>query len=284
MAVINVGAAVVTAGSRRRRTLGVTLALTSMLTPWLVGAEHTLIRAIWVLGSFVGAMRTIDLTRGSWPTGARVAHIFSIVDDRRLLPTPPKVDVTGLGRCVAWEALAVGAYLSVPLAAHFAGPIYWVWRWFFALAFIYALSAGAYLLATIVYGAIGFRTPPLHIAPAAARSVQEFWGERWNRIVNGWLAETFFRPLARRRRPALGALAAFMASAVLHAYIVLVAVNWGMALVMLAYFLLQAAIIALERVLRVRAWQPVAGHAWTILWMVSLSPLFSEPALRAFGL
>jgi D-alanyl-lipoteichoic acid acyltransferase DltB (MBOAT superfamily) len=113
--------------------------------------------------------------------------------------------------------------------------------------------------------------------------VQEFWGERWNRTVSLWLAETFFRPLARRRHPVLGGAAAFLASAVLHAYIAWVAVSWAMALVMLAYFLAQAVVIGLERVLGVRSWSAAAGHAWAIAWLVGLSPLFLEPALCAFG-
>jgi hypothetical protein len=282
--VINVCAALVTAGGRARRALGVCLGLACMTPAWLVPPEHTLIRSIWVIGTFMGAARTIDLARGHWPVRERLIHIFSVVDTRRLERTRPAFDGVLLAQAAAWEILAWTLYQQIPAASRQSGLAFWAWRWSFALGFIYTLTAGAYPLLAFAYRTVGFRTPPLHITPAAARSVQEFWGERWNRTVSSWLAETFFRPLARRRRPALGGLAAFTASALLHAYIVWVAVTWGQALVMLAFFLMQAVVIALERVLRVRAWVPWAGHVWTVAWMVGLSPLFSEPALWAFGI
>jgi hypothetical protein len=52
---------------------------------------------------------------------------------------------------------------------------------------------------------------------------------------------------------------------------------------MLAFFVGQAVIIGMERVLKVRTWRPWVAHVWTIAWMVGLSPMFSEPGMRAIG-
>jgi len=271
-----------TTGSRARRAMGIAVGIAAMTPAWLVPAEHSIVRAAWVIVAFVGAARVIDLGRGEWATADRIVHVLSVVDTRRLTRARPAFDHVALGQAILWELVAWPTFQGIRLAPHFTGAAYWLVRWGFALVFIYTLTEGAYRVLFFAYRAVGFVTPPLHVAPAASRSVQEFWGMRWNRTVGTWLFETFFRPLARRRHPVLGALAAFVVSAVLHAYIEWVAVSWPMALVVLAFFLAQAVIIGLERVLRVRTWSPLAGHAWAIAWMVGLSPLFSEPALRAF--
>jgi len=86
--------------------------------------------------------------------------------------------------------------------------------------------------------------------------VQEFWGRRWNLTVSAWLAETFFRPLARRGKPLLGVFVAFFVSAMLHAYICEAAMGLGMAAMMLAYFGVQGAIVGIELLLGVARWGP----------------------------
>src|SRR5664279_2002316 len=101
------------------------------------------------------------------------------------------------------------------------------------------------------YSALGFDTPPLHIAPVRSRSVQELWGERWARPISDWLSETFFRPWARRRRPLLGIVLAFSVSAAFHAYAVWVGFGFSagaaMAALTFGYFVAQAFVMALER-------------------------------------
>jgi hypothetical protein len=276
-------AATLTTGSRLRRGLGIALALAALLPAWLVPPGHTLVRPIWVLFSFVGVMRSTDLGRMDRPIAGRLIHVVSVVDTRRLRRAPPAVDGLALRGAAAWEAAALAGWYGVSALGPPASAAAWVARWAFALLFVYAFSAGAYLLLAAAYRAFGFVTPALHVAPLASRSVQEFWGERWNLTVSRWLGETFFRPLARRRRPIRGALLAFLASALLHAYIAWIAVGVRMGLWSLAFFLAQGGIILLERRLVVRRWAPWAGHAWTVAWMTLLSPLFTEPMVRAMG-
>jgi hypothetical protein len=57
--------------------------------------------------------------------------------------------------------------------------------------------------------------------PFRSTSLSEFWGRRWNRMVQLNLAAGFYRPLARAGRPTLGLVAAFAASGAMHAVAVL---------------------------------------------------------------
>ena len=138
--------------------------------------------------------------------------------------------------------------------------------------------------AKTIYGALGFDVPPLHEMPARSRSVQELWGERWARPISDWLGATFFKPWARRRRPLVGVLLAFVVSAAFHAYAIWAGLGlWsglGMMAWTFAYFVAQALVMTIEQAAGVRRWSKPAGHAWTVAWMLALSPMFVEPALH----
>jgi hypothetical protein len=54
----------------------------------------------------------------------------------------------------------------------------------------------------------------------------------------------------------------------------------AMSALVFAYFVAQAFVMTIEQALHVRRWSHAAGHAWTIAWMLALSPMFVEPALR----
>jgi len=279
-------AACILTGSPARRLLGVLVACTLTLPPWLTPPEHSTVRGLWAVIAAMGVVRSIDLLRGEWTLRDRLVHVVSVVDTRKLSPSTasPGTIAWLLLRCVAWEALALGCYLVWCRVPAGSGVGWWLTRWSFALFFAYTLTEGAYFVLSAGYHLAGFATPPLHIVPAASRSVQEFWGARWNRTVSSWLGETCFRPLARRRKPLLGAVAAFSASGVLHAYIAWVAVGGAMAVLSFFYFFAQSVLMLVEVPLRVRKWQPVAGHVWAVFWMVLLSPGFTEPMARTLGL
>jgi len=278
-----VAGAALTTGTRAQRALGVLVGASSMLVAWPIPPEHGTLRGMAVVQGFVGTMRVVDLWGLRWSLKQRLLHISSAVDTRRLRYVGPGLDRAALFAAIAWHIPAWPALILLGKLGRPTDAGEWIVRWILILVFVYALTAAAYPLLTFLYRAAGFLVPPLHVAPAMARSVQEFWGERWNRTVSSWLGDTFFRPLARRRWPVLGAFAAFFVSAIVHGYIMWVAVSWVMGLWTLAFFLAQAGVIALERVNRVRSWPRWAGHAWTVAWMVGLSPLFTEPGARAFG-
>jgi D-alanyl-lipoteichoic acid acyltransferase DltB (MBOAT superfamily) len=128
----------------------------------------------------------------------------------------------------------------------------------------------------------------LHRSPAASLSVKEFWGDRWNRTVSMWFREHCLKPLARRTNAKLGMLASFLVSGILHAYLVIVALDVKWALVMLSYFLLQAIFVAIEIAIEIaidpKHWNPHLARVWTLTLMIASSPLFVEPALRILGI
>jgi hypothetical protein len=258
--------ALVTSGSGARRAAGLAVALASMVCPWLVPVEHSLVRAVYGLAAMAGCARVADLCRGKWSIRSRVHHVASPVDSRTLVRAAQRVDGAQLAAGICWLVLALAAWAFVYTQAKAPTATYWA----------------GYAQAHVAYCAAGLAPPPLHVAPILSRSVQELWGQRWARPVSRWLGDFVFRPLARRRRPVLGALLAFGASAAFHAYGAWVGLGLvdglPMAACVLAYFLVQAVIIAMERWLNVRDWRPWAGHAWTLGWMVVTAPLFVEPA------
>lgn len=156
-----------------------------------------------------------------------------------------------------------------------------------------ALAAGAtftYLfvefvarVALAVYQACGLRPPQLHDHPILSRSIAEFWGQRWNRMVGRWLRQNYFRPLAERGHPELGMVAAFVASAALHFYFSWLAVGMTAGLSMAAFFLLQIPVLALERRLPFSRLPSILQRTWTLSWLIALSPLFVAPLLEILG-
>ncbi len=85
--------------------------------------------------------------------------------------------------------------------------------------------------------------------PPFANGISEFWGRRWNLWLSEWFRQVVFRPL--RNHPVLALFLAFLASGILHElvinvplYIVTSRKCFGS---MIAYFLLQAVGILVER-------------------------------------
>lgn len=284
---LTIVAAWITTGTGPRRSLGVAIGIAAMLPVWWLPSEYPLARGICALVAFLGTMRVVDLSRGDWPLPRRLRHVLSAVDSRRLIRRPPRLDWTALGQALAWSGIAAAGVWGLQMSLRQHGPIAWLTRWGSGLVVVYSAVAALYLFVPVAYGAIGFDTPPLHVAPFRSRSVQELWGERWARPISDWLGDNFFKPYARKRRPLTGILLAFAVSAAFHAYAVWVALGLVdglvMAATMFAYFILQGAIMKLERVVRVRRWRPWPGHAWTVAWMVMLAPIFIEPVVTAMG-
>ena len=277
-----------TTGSRARRAIGVAIAISAMLVPWLLPPRPALYRAILALVYFVNVMRIVDLalSRAQWSFGRRALHVASVVDSRRIVRRAPRLEGAALAGFVGWQLLFAACLYVLLTRTPETGALHWIVRWSAGIIAIYAAVSGLYRFMVVVYGALGFECPPLHVMPARSRSVQELWGERWARPISDWLGATFFRPWARRRRPLVGVLLAFVVSAAFHAYAIWVGLGFFSGLTMMAltfgYFVAQAIVMSIEQAARVRRWSPAAGHVWTIAWMLALSPMFIEPALRLF--
>jgi hypothetical protein len=276
------GAAIAT-GTAARRRFGVAVACGGWLVPWLVPAELPGLRAALVIVAIGGTTLIIGIARSDWPLARRIEHALSPVDSRSLRDVPRTIDARAFATFVAWLAPALGAawFLARPMTG---SPASWIARWAVGLVAIYSFAESMLSgFLPFVYRAIGKVVPTLHRAPGAARSVGELWGSRWNRPVSGWLERNIFVPLARVGRPRVGLALTFFASGTVHAYLVLVAAGATMALLMLAFFLTQAVLVAVERPLGVVRWPVAAKHGWTVVVLTLTSPLFTEPFLRSCG-
>jgi hypothetical protein len=271
-------AALVTAGPPWRRALGLALAVAAALWPLTLDGTP-LARGTAALLTFWSAARVLDLARERRPLAPahRMAHAVAILDTRKLRRVPAWFDRVDLLAAAAWLLVAVHARAA---AEQHLGDL--PLRWALGALFLYAAAEAANSLAKFGLAAFGFHGPTLHDTPIAARSLREFWGERWNISVSRWLRAHIFLPLARRRRARLGLVLAFLASAGLHAWSVGVALGPRMALSMGSFFLIQAGLAALEGRMRVDRWPELAARVWTLGAVLLPSPLFVEPLLRVF--
>lgn len=124
---------------------------------------------------------------------------------------------------------------------------------------------------------------PHGAAPPLARSLSEFWGRRWNVWTSDWFRQIIFRPL--QHRPVLALLLVFLASGVLHEWVI----NVPLYIVtgtncfgsMILYFFLQAVGILIERRIRNRGFRIVL--VWAFVF--GAAPLIvNEGLLRILGL
>jgi hypothetical protein len=157
-------------------------------------------------------------------------------------------------------------------------------RWLVAAAACYVIAEGAtrHLVSALL--PFGWSHRPYQRHPILSRTLAEFWGVRWSSVVHKWLRSNAYEPLARRGAPRAGIVAAFLISALLHAYIVWAAAGLVPALWMLCFFLAHGFGMILEARLRVRRWGKVGGRLFVIAFFVATVPLFTEPILRAVGL
>ncbi len=272
-------AALVTAGPPWRRGLGLILALLLLLWPLTIPGGP-LLRGLLALVGFWGAARIVDLARmrGRLSTLQRAIFVIALIDTRNLRWSRPRLDLAALTKPVIWAPIGLAALWATG-EFHDLPPL----RWLLGALVVYALGEALEGLLRGVLGMLGAETPSLHRDPIAARSLREFWGERWNLVVNRWLRTHCFLPLARRRRPVLGLALAFLASAALHAWFIGVALGLTMAASMGLYFLIQGLLLAIEGPLGVARWREPLGRAWMLACTLLPSPLFVEPILRLVG-
>jgi hypothetical protein len=128
----------------------------------------------------------------------------------------------------------------------------------------------------------GYLLPAPHCRPWAARSIADFWGNRWNLWFSDWSRYVIFGRL--RRRPMFALFLVFAASGIMHEWVV----NFPLYCLtgrvlfgtMMIYFLLQAVGILVERYF-------LKGHPrlmMTFVWLVVFVPsplVLNEGYLRA---
>ena len=273
-------------GQGWQRKVAVTSAISATGIPWLLPTDGPLLRGslavwtTWCLGRVVDLV--VESRNRAWEE--RLWHVFGLVDTRQATFTAPVLDRSALGKIIFYAALAlIGLLIVNEVATASAGVWYWGLRWFGGALFFYSLADAVEGAVRTLYRATGVTIPRQHVFPIASRSVQEFWGRRWNRAVGGWLRAHCFLPYARQGRTQVGLLAAFAASAVFHAYFTVVAVGWGLASAMLLFFLIQGGLVLCELKMGVTQWPPVFAHVWVIVGVLGCAPLFVEPILYILG-
>ncbi len=237
---------------------------------------------------FVQAMRNVEIARfpERWGRGERLVRVALLyeTESMKTVPRSYPIGTIALGAVLAVvsvAALILGGRAAPPTTPYaLAG---WP-RWLCAGVGGYFVLEGWGRFWTSTPRFFGWEHPPLQRAPILSRSLSEFWGVRWNFVISRLLERNAYRPLANRRHPKLGVLAAFALSAVLHMYSTLPAAGALAAVWMGAFFLVHGVLSLVEARLRVRRWRPIAARAFVLGVFVVTSPLFAEPALRSLGL
>ncbi len=273
------------AGSGFRRWLAVGLGAAALAVPFMLDGG-TVLRAAVALHMLWASLKVITLAREreNRPLVFRVVQMLVLHDLRRdgyvKRGLRPQFRRELLSSSVLALMVAFGAlYGALFVAPELASPWGWVAQNGFGVVFAYFGVEGALRGFEFVYRALGLGPPILHAHPILSRSVGEFWGRRWNRIVGSWLFATFYRPLALSGRRQLGSVSAFVASGALHLYFTWAAVGFGPGLIMASFFLVQVPLVWLEERSREQSWPVFFQHVWTLGAMVLSSPLFIEPLL-----
>ena len=264
-----------------RRTLAGALLAVTILLPFIVSLAPLNV----VVLCFFSILALIKVTQiassgAHWPIGRRLWHLFGVVDTRLARRVAPEVNLRALGLIfVNFFLLLVAAFALTRLSG-----IEGVGRYLAGTVCAAAVAVTAFEvfsgLVDATYRAIGIEVPAVQRNPLASRSLAEFWGRRWNRVVSGWLREFVFEPLARRRHPRLGLAAAFAASGAMHFWLI-IGLGIGAAIQMAAYFVVQGAALFLEARLGLRRAPPAMGRLWTFVVLLAPLPLLFGPWLQA---
>lgn len=134
------------------------------------------------------------------------------------------------------------------------------------------LTFARFDLAGLLFRALGFPVEKLWVSPFTATTLGDFWGQRWNRVVSGFLRGVVFVPLSRLVGVRMAIFLAFVYSGLYHEFVSFIAdAGYGRPFL---YFLLQFLGVAVENARPVRRWLrawPLAGWLWTM--MVVVGPL-----------
>lgn len=260
-----------------RRAAVVVLGALGLIGPFLAPTDIAIAKG--ACANLVGAqfLMLLDLALGARVYGARqrVLRVVAFVDPSVAKPRTGAPDRRLLLRLLAFGT-ASGLMLWVALSAE--TPLL---RWGAGLVLAYTAFEVLHASVVIPVQLLGIQLPSFHLDPILSRSVAEFWGERWNRVISGWLRAHCFRPLARRKKARLGIALAFVVSAALHAHIFWPAVGTRLALMVGLFFAIQPLFVLMERGLGLRRQPAWIGRAWTLGALALSSPLIIEPFLQA---
>jgi hypothetical protein len=240
-------------------------------------------RAIMAFGGVLALVAAVAASAtGQSSAWFRLLHLLTWGYRLRAGCTRPVLSFRIIGR-LSVEALAIGAaWRLLRRIVHAQPPVTvgaFVGRLLAGIVLFYAIAEFVADLVRFGFLASGTAIRPIHEAPVTTTSLRDFWGQRWNHAMSAWLYRFVFAPLARRHRPNLGLICAFLVSAALHAWLPLVALGASAALSVGAFFCLQGVFILAEDRLGVCAWPAPFARVWTLTILLATSPLIVCPYL-----
>lgn len=157
--------------------------------------------------------------------------------------TPPRIRdwlvasvKTVFGASLVWLAACKTAQGHADLAVGWVGMI----------GLVLTLHFGLFHLIALAWQAAGVAAQPIMNAPIRSTSLGEFWGKRWNLGFRQLTHGLVFQPVRRHLGPAVAALASFLASGLVHDFVISFPAGGGYGLPT-AYFLIQGLGVLLER-------------------------------------
>ncbi len=118
--------------------------------------------------------------------------------------------------------------------------------WVAMLGLILLLHFGTFQIVSLLWQSIGVKAEPIMSAPLRSTSLGEFWGKRWNLGFRQLAHELIFRPLHRALGAGASGFLVFVASGLIHDFVISLPARGGYGLPTL-YFLLQGAGVTVER-------------------------------------
>ena len=222
-----------------------------------------------------------------WSVRYRLLHLLTLGYRMRAGRIRPVLSLRIIGRFIVEGLIGGAAFLflrHMASAQHPPDAVIALCRLVAGIIFFYTLMEFLKDLIHFCFLASGAAMRPIHETPIAARSLRDFWGRRWNRVVSAWLHRFVFLPLARQHRPDLGLFCAYLVSGAMHAWLALVALGTFTAFEMGVFFGLQGVFILTEDRFHVHAWPVPLARAWTLTILLATSPLIICPLLCIFHL
>ncbi|HTV17129.1 MAG TPA: hypothetical protein VMG12_00620, partial [Polyangiaceae bacterium] len=176
-----------------RRPAALALAAASLCAPWLA-PEGSVLRAFVALYLLWTCTKVIDMTRDREQRSPLFRWIWMLAlhdlrrDGYARRGAQPELRLGLLASALL--ALGVGfgcLYLAVFVAPTLQPAPGWGLRHGAGVVLCYLGIEGALRTFEFFDRCFGLRPPPLHSHPILSRSLAEFWGRRWNRVVGHWL-------------------------------------------------------------------------------------------------
>jgi hypothetical protein len=207
----------------------------------LAGGIYALCKALtWVRTSVPGSTRTRQLGYLlAWPGMDAKAFL-----DPKPLAAEKRPNVAEW--TFAAVKLLVGSALVWVVLPSVPADLPLLRGWVGMIGLVFFLHFGTFHLLSCAWRAGGVDAKPLMNRPIVSSSLSEFWGRRWNTAFRDLTHRFLFRPLASRFGPRGGLAVGFLASGLVHDFVISVPADGGYGLPTL-YFVVQGVGLLAER-------------------------------------